>query len=180
MRKRWIVILALVLLADAILGAFLYLRWRNRNHDSEIQAAARRYDVDPLLIKAVIWKESRFKAKARGAAGEIGLMQIRDLAAQDWASAEKVSPFDHEMIIDPGTNTLVGAWYLAKLIQRYPHTDQPLVYALADYNAGRTHVLRWMKEDATTNSGAFLERMDYPTTRQYIGDVLKRYEKLKK
>ena len=37
----------------------------------------------------------------------------------------------------PGSNTLAGAWYLAKLLRRYPHADDPLSYALADYNAGR-------------------------------------------
>ena len=41
----------------------------------------------------------------------------------------------------------------------------PLPYALADYNAGRAHVLRWAKEAARTNSALFLQNMDYPGTR---------------
>ena len=46
---------------------------------------------------------------------------------------------------------MAGTWYLRKLLRRYPRADDPVVYALADYNAGRTHVLRWNKGPAATN-----------------------------
>ena len=56
--------------------------WRayqlDHSQDKVIIAAASIYDMDPALIKAVIWRESRFNPDARGAAGELGLMQIRD------------------------------------------------------------------------------------------------------
>ena len=51
--------------------------------------------------------------------------------------------FAHEHCFDPGTNTLAGTWYLRKLMRRYAQTDNPLPYALADYNAGRGNVLKW-------------------------------------
>ena len=61
--------------------------WLNINHesrfDSQIRQAALKYNVSPALVKAVIWRESRFKPKARGSVGEVGLMQIRELTAQD-------------------------------------------------------------------------------------------------
>jgi len=41
--------------------------------------------VEPALIKAVAWRESKFDTHARGRAGEIGLMQLREEAAQEWA-----------------------------------------------------------------------------------------------
>lgn len=103
-------------------------------------------------------------------------MQIRSAAAGEWAQAEKIQGFVHEQIFDPGQNIAAGTWYIAKLSRRYPHTDNPLVYALADYNAGRGNVLRWNKGIASTNSEAFLEQMTFPTTRTYIRNVLKRKE----
>jgi len=175
-KGRWIPVIVAIVTLDLILGIFWYFHWRNHHYDADIRAAARRYGVDPDLVRAVVWQESRFNSQARGAAGELGLMQIRDLAAEDWAAAEGVTPFDHAMCLDPGTNTLAGTWYLAKLIARYPHTDNPLVFALADYNAGRTHVLRWATGPAATNSAAFLEAMTYPGTRKYIRAILDRYE----
>jgi soluble lytic murein transglycosylase len=168
-----------------IVGFCLYLGWfwkirpRHR-YDEFIRVAARRYNIDPALIKAVIWQESRFDRWARGKAGEIGLMQVCEPAALEWADAEKFSAFDHEEITDPQKNILCGSFYLSKLLKRYDKTDNPIPYALADYNAGRTHVLRWNKGAAKTNSALFLAQMDYPGTRQYALNIMKQYEVYKK
>jgi hypothetical protein len=67
-----------------------------------------------------------------------------------------------------------NAWYLAKLLRRYTNTDNAVAYALADYNAGRGNVLRWMKGDAATNSAAFLAQIGFPSTRAYIEAVTRR------
>lgn len=171
------------LVVAGIFSIFLGLWWRERpehRYDAQIVAAARKYNLDPALIKAVIWQESRFDAKVRGKAGEIGLMQVREDAAFEWADAERVHPFEHERILDPQTNILCGSFYLSKLLKRYQKTDNPIAYALADYNAGRSHVLRWNKGPAQTNSAAFLAQMDYPGTRRYAANILTRYERYKR
>lgn len=174
MKRRWLWLVFAVVLVDAVAGIWWYRHWRETRHDTVILAAARRYDVEPALVKAVVWRESRFNPRARGQAGEIGLMQIRDAAAHEWAEAERITPFHHEQLVDPATNTLAGAWYLSKLLKRYAHTDNPAPYALADYNAGRTHVLRWNKDTAATNSTAFVSQITFPGTRQYIGSIVQR------
>lgn len=171
-RRRWYAIVVVVLIADVI-GLAVYLRWqRDHRYDHHIKTAAVKYDVDPALVKALVWRESRFKEDARGGAGEIGLMQIRDLAAQEWARAEKIPDFTHENIIHPGSNVLAGTWYLSKMLKRYTHTDDPVPFALADYNAGRTKVREWLKGAAETNSAAFLEVMSYPGTKDYIRTIM--------
>jgi len=174
-RSRLFLVLVAIVAMDLVFGLMWFLSWRNHHYDAYIKAAGKRYGVDPDLVRAVVWQESRFNAQARGAAGELGLMQIRDLAAEDWAAAERLEAFDHGMCLDPRTNTLAGTWYLAKLIARYPRTDNPLVFALADYNAGRTHVLRWARGPAETNSQAFLQAMTFPGTRKYVTAILDRY-----
>src|SRR6185295_4945648 len=141
----------------------------------EIARAAAKYRVDPLLVKAVIWQESRFDRNARGKAGEIGLMQIMPLTAEEWGESQRIRDFSPTHIWDPAQNIEAGAWYLAKCLKRYTNTDNAVVYALADYNAGRTHVLRWNKGEAATNSAVFLEKMDFPGTRQYALSVMSRY-----
>jgi soluble lytic murein transglycosylase len=159
--------------------ATLFERWRMRrehSQDPHILAAARRYGVDPALVKAVVWRESNFDPWARGSAGEIGLMQIREPAAQEWAKAEGVLFFSHGKLVDPELNTRAGTWYLRKLLARYHQTDNAIPYALADYNAGRKHVLRWKNGVGGTNSAAFLQQMDYPGTRVYIREVMRRHE----
>ena len=154
--------------------------WREDSQDKHILAAAAKYGVDPALVKAVVWRESRFNPNARGRKGEIGLMQIMKDTAEDWARAERIPLFMHAQLFDPAKNTQAGAWYLRKLLRRYPQTDNPVAYALADYNAGRGNALRWMQGAAMTNSAAFLAQMDFPGTKDYVRSVSARYQRYRK
>ena len=105
--------------------------WREHSQDGPIRAAAERYGVEPALVKAIVWQESRFNPNARGRAGELGLMQLQEIAAGEWADEERVAGYLHEHCLDPRTNTLAGTFYLAKVMRRYTRTDNPLPYALA-------------------------------------------------
>lgn len=174
-RRRLIFIFAL----PAVIAAGIWL-WREERLEqrylSQIRAAAKRYSVDPLLVKAIVWRESRFNAGARGTSGEIGLMQIQEVAAQQWADAEHNPSFKHEHCFDPVTNTLAATFYLSKVLRRYAQVDNPVPYALADYNAGRGNVLKWNTGVAATNSGAFIERIGFPGTKAYVKSVMRRQE----
>jgi len=174
-KRRHAVALIFVFLLSS---AAAYLWWQNRLEKRflpQLEAAAQRYSVDPLLVRAVAWRESRFKADARGSRGEIGLMQVQEVTAQEWADAEHVLAFEHAACLDPGTNALAGAYYLGKLLKRYSGTDDPVPYALADYNAGRGNVLKWNGGSAVTNSAAFVQQIGFPSTRRYVQSVMRRY-----
>jgi soluble lytic murein transglycosylase len=69
---------------------------------------------------------------------------------------------------------LAGTWYLAKLLRRYAATDDPVPFALADYNAGRANVLRWMQGDARQRANAFRAAIGFGSTRRYVDQVLAR------
>ena len=174
-KPRWLI--AFLLPAVLAGGAwYFYCQWREHRFDAIILAAAQRYNVEPALVKAVVWRESWFNPRARGGAGEIGLMQLQEMAAREWADAGHVPAFAHEHCFDPGTNSLAGAWYLHKLLRRYTRTDNPMPYALADYNAGRANVLKWSRGAAATNSTVFIEQIGFPGTKNYVKSVLKRCE----
>lgn len=174
-RRRWILILLSLL---ASVGVLLF--WREERLEEkfapQIRAAAAIYSVDPLLIKAVVWRESRFNPNARGTSGEIGLMQIQEIAAQEWADADHNTNFIHAHCFDPGTNTLAATFYLAKLLKRYAKADDPVPYALADYNAGRGNLLKWNSGAAATNSEAFIAQIGFHSTQAYVESVLRRRE----
>ncbi len=166
-------------LAAAALGLIRWWQWVHleSSQDQVILAAAARYGVEPALVKAVVWRESKFDPLARGRKGEIGLMQIMKTTADEWAAAEKIPVFYHEMLFDPALNTRAGAWYLGRLARRYRNTDDPLPYTLADYNAGRGNALRWAAGPAATNSRLFLENITFPGTSNYVLAVLHRRHK---
>lgn len=171
---------SLLVLLCFMAGVALYLWWNDRrehSQDGPIRAAAQRYGVEPALVKALVWRESRFDPTVRGRAKEIGLMQLQEAAAQEWADAEHINSFAHEHCFDPRTNTLAGTWYLKKLLKRYTQTDNPVPYALADYNAGRGNVLKWNKGSAATNSADFCAQIGFPGTKEYVKSVIKRCDK---
>jgi len=173
-KLRRIIWIAVVLLLCGWAGYWWWEGRLERSQDAPIRDAAHRYGVDPALIKAVVWRESRFNPNARGRAQEIGLMQIQEVAAQEWADAEHIETFEHEHCFNPLTNTLAGTWYLKKLLKRYTQTDNPIPYALADYNAGRGNVLKWKTGEAATNSMAFIDQIGFPSTREYVKSVMRR------
>lgn len=172
------VLLVVVVLSIAIVAIEETWRFRREHrYDKEILAAAQKYGVDAALVKAVIWQESRFDAGARGSKGEIGLMQIMPDTALDWAGAQRISNFSEFLLTDPGRNIDCGTWYLGKLLRRYPKADDPVPYALVDYNAGRGNVLKWLKGSATTNSSQFVAQVEFPSTRRYVSSVARRRER---
>ena len=120
-RSKWFLLALAVLLLGGV-AAVLYYQWREQSQDVPIFAASQRYGVDAALIKAVAWRESRFNPSIRGRAGEIGLMQITETAAREWADAERIAFFQPDHLLDPATNALAGTWYLRKLLRRYPQT----------------------------------------------------------
>ena len=179
MRKRKQLRVVVALVAAIAAAWFAYWYWQERlerSQDVPIRFAAQKYGVEPALVKAVVWRESHFNPHVHGRAGELGLMQLMETTAQEWADAEHVANFEHAHCLDPGTNTLAGTWYLRKVLRRYQQTDNPVAYALADYNAGRGNVLKWNTGPAATNSSVFIERIGFPGTKHYVRTTLVRLE----
>jgi soluble lytic murein transglycosylase len=163
---------AAAVLVVALAGAALVRRIHR--YDRLIVEAAREYKVDPRLISAVIWRESRFKPGLRGGAGEIGLMQVTEPAAREWAQAEGIEDFEAEDLFHPRVNLRAGTWYLGRAAESWSDRSDPLPYALAEYNAGRSNARRWA-EAADGDARDFWEHITYPTTKRYVRDVLTRY-----
>lgn len=178
LRRRILGILALLFITVGLFD-WWYECHKEHRYDPQIVRQARRYSIDPALVKAVVWRESRFNPKVRGRVGEIGLMQVRPLTAQEWAQAQNRQRAFAGDLFEPETNVEIGAWYLSKLLRRYAKTDQPVAYALADYNAGRNNVLRWNHGSGQTNSAIFLSQITFPMTQEYVRVIIRRSAKYK-
>ena len=148
---------------------------RHHAYHDEIASAAARHGVDPLLVKAVIWQESRFHSDKLGAHGERGLMQVTEPAAADWVAAVGVETFVPEDLIDPKTNIEVGTWYLGRALKHWSGQEDPLPFALGEYNAGRSRVKRW-SGGAQMTADELNAAMDIASTRAYIAAVRARYD----
>lgn len=106
-----------------------------------VDQVAARYDMDPDLINAVIWVESRFQPRAKSPAGARGLMQLMPATAN--AMARKMGR-STARVYEPQFNVEAGSLYLLQMLDRY---DGDETLALAAYNAGAGNVGKWMRED---------------------------------
>jgi soluble lytic murein transglycosylase len=163
----------LALLVLALAGEVAYLYWEDRQpkesiYDPLIASVARNDGVDPFLVRALIWRESRFDPLTHGLADEHGLMQVRPDVGQMWAKANKVEDYKDDDLYDPETNIRVGTWYLNRSLKRWSQTDDPVTFALAEYNAGHSNALKWVDPLAPLNHAAFLDRITFPGTRKYV------------
>jgi soluble lytic murein transglycosylase len=153
-----------------------------RRFDPLIVKVAREYDLDPRLIKAVVWRESRFQADMTGRNGERGLMQVSEIAARDWAAAKGVREPRPEQFIIPEMNLEIGTWYLSKAVQRWNAEDNAVPFALAEYNAGKSRVDRWVRTALQKKKGqpvtaeTFQDSIDFPSTARYVRTILARYD----
>jgi soluble lytic murein transglycosylase len=151
---------------------------RFRQYDKLITSVAAEHDLDPMLLKAVVWRESRFDPQKYGTAGERGLMQVSEKAAREWARENKIDNFQVEGLFAPETNLSAGAWYLQRAFQHWQNQPDPLPFGLAEYNAGASRAQRWAggNDLAPISTKDFLANIDFPGTRKYIESVIDRYE----
>ena len=151
-----------------------------RRFDALITKIANEHKLDPRLVKAVVWRESRFQTDMVGKNGERGLMQISAIAAREWAIANGVQNFEPGQLFDPQTNLEIGSWYLGKAMQRWNNQANAVPFALAEYNAGRSRVDRWVRvasqRSAQLNAQIFEDSIDFPSTAHYVRTILARYD----
>lgn len=151
---------------------------RFQQYDSLIRGVAVEHHLDPMLVKAVVWRESRFDPGKHGSHGERGLMQVSEKAANEWARENKIAGFQVEQLFDPKTNLEAGSWYLHRAIGHWEHQGDPLPFALAEYNAGASRAQRWNGGNGVADMPVkkFLQNIDFPGTRKYIESIIDRYQ----
>jgi soluble lytic murein transglycosylase len=169
----------LAVLVVAAIGELAYLNYQRSRpkesiYDPIIVAVAREDDVDPFLIRALIWRESHFDPNIYGLAQEHGLMQVTPEAGEEWAKANKVANFQPADLFDPVTNIRAGTWYLNRALHHWDDTDDPMPFALAEYNAGRSNALKWVDPANPRDPNAFLQRITFPTTQKYVEVILEK------
>jgi len=103
---------------------------------------ARNYHLDPALLAAVIYAESKFHANAKSSSGAIGLMQLLPSTADGIALHTGGTNFHRSDLYNPEINVRYGAWYLRHLLDKYDDEQA----ALAAYNAGQNNVDRWLAD----------------------------------
>lgn len=132
-----------------------------------------RYDVDPLLVMAIMKVESGFYPRAESRRGAKGLMQIMPETAAWVASQLGLERPGEEELFDPETNIMLGTWYISSLAREF---GGELVVILAAYNAGRGNVTRWLGESRWSGRVEHIEDIPFRETQGYVKRVAKTYQ----
>lgn len=119
-----------------------------------IDVVAASHRIDPLLLGAIVARESAGRADAVSAKGAVGLMQVMP------ATARALGVTDPAQLRDPATSLIAGATYLKQMQARF---GSDLALTLAAYNAGPAAVAR--------HRGV----PPYAETRAYVAAILARY-----
>ena len=139
-------------------------------HDDIIRQQARDKNLDPALIAAVIYEESRFRDQTSHA-GARGLMQITPATADAIAKHSGGTRFKQEDLADPQINISYGSYYLRLLLDHYGGNE---TLAIAAYNAGLGNVDGWVADAGGAGEFDHAEDIAFPETRAYVENVMDR------
>ena len=140
--------------------------------DDEVNQYARKWNITPASIWAIIKKESAFEPVITSYANAYGLMQIIPPTADRLSESLGVKMQDVRKLYDPDFNIQLGSYYISELLKRY---DGNLYHALAAYNAGEHRVDRWRRWVRSEDDDVFLENIEYNQTRDYVRGAMKYY-----
>jgi soluble lytic murein transglycosylase len=135
---------------------------------SVIREQASAKHLDPALIAAVIYAETKFEPRP-SAAGAEGLMQILPETAYFIAHLSGGTRFTASDLATPRINVAYGSYYLRYLLDHY---GGDVMLALAAYNAGETNVDSWVARARTSGEELSEASIPFPETRAYVQRVL--------
>ena len=141
-------------------------------HEDVIRQQANEKGLDPALIAAVIYQETKFRDRT-SSAGAKGLMQLMPGTAEFIAHKSGGTQFELQDLGTPQINIAYGSWYLRYLIGHYNGNQ---VLAIAAYNAGEDNVDRWVSRAGGAGSFDAGRDIPFPETRAYVQGVLDKRE----
>jgi soluble lytic murein transglycosylase len=158
-----VVVLAVRVAPDAVRHFTLPL-----SHEDIIRQQAADKNLDPALIAAVIYQESKFR-DGTSSAGAKGLMQLLPSTAEFIARKSGGTQFQLHDLGTPQVNIAYGSWYLRYLLNRY---NGNTTLAVAAYNAGLDNVDRWVRRVGGAGNFDAGRNIPFPETRHYVLSVL--------
>ncbi len=136
-------------------------------HEDIIRQQAKKKDLDPALVAAVIYAESKFRDRT-STAGARGLMQILPSTAKFIAQRSGGTAFVDKDLATPQVNIAYGSFYLRYLVDRYGGNEG---LAVAAYNAGETNVDKWLVDASKGDYRLTVDRIPFTETRAYVAKV---------
>lgn len=136
---------------------------------SVIREQATEKHLDPALIAAVIYAETKFEPRT-SAKGALGLMQLEPETAEYIARLSGGYRFNTGDLATPKINVAYGSWYLRYLLDHYEGDE---MLAVAAYNAGLANVDAWVAKARSEGTHLSVSQIPFPETKAYVERVLR-------
>lgn len=139
------------------------------DHTELIREQAKEKGLDPALVAAVIYAESRFRDNQESSAGALGLMQVTPETASDIARESGANTFEIGDLHTAEVNVRYGTWRLRDMLRRF---DGDVALAAAGYNAGPGNAAKWKAAADAKGEPFRVDEIPFPETRHYVQKVL--------
>ena len=139
-------------------------------YQEQIIFYSQKYSADPLLVEAVMKRESNINPEAVSKKGAVGLMQIMPKTAEDIAKQLGTQDYNESRLSEPVLNIDFGVYYLQFLMNYYKSN---LILTLAAYNAGIGNVDAWIAADPILPKS--VSRIPYKETRRHTSAIIFTY-----
>lgn len=144
------------------------------HYKEEIKQHALTYELDPLMVAAIIKVESNYKSGSESKKGALGVMQVMPDTAKWIILKAKWDDIPMEKVKEEtATNIMIGTWYLNYLSKQFDGNPATIIAA---YNAGPTNVKNWIKSGRWDGSLEKSSDIPFPETRHYVKRVTHYYE----
>ena len=178
MTKIAIIIILVVLVLILLFGVFkvqnVVLKQIYPTKYSEyVYLYAKEYEVDPLLVFAIIKAESNFDKDVVSSSQAIGLMQLMEATAEELARKLDIPFTDKSLLYNPELNIRLGTKYFSDLLKEY---KQNTLMALTAYNAGKGNLKRWIDQGTLKEDGSDIENIPYKETNNYVRKIVRDYK----
>ena len=136
--------------------------------------AAEEHGANPVLLVALMRRESRFDPEARSPVGAVGLLQIMPYTAEALAERAGVgyiltNGINDTVLADPQVNIAISARLNGDLFQLFEGETVPVI---ASYNAGENRVAEWWAGTRHLRDDFFVDSIPYSETRRFAREVI--------
>jgi soluble lytic murein transglycosylase len=172
-RRAALAVFCVLLAVVALLAVPLFRRAYNDlslplSYADIIRQQAAQKHLDPALVAAVIYAETKFDSRPSSAGAE-GLMQVLPQTADFLARRSGATTFRTSDLENPAVNIAYGSYYLRYLLNEY-HGNE--VLALAAYNGGETNVDKWLDQAHSAGRAFTVSQIRFPQTQAYVLKVM--------
>lgn len=139
---------------------------------AELLKNAKKHNIDPRFLLAIMKQESSFKPNAKSPAGARGLLQLVFDTAVKYNKKAGYPSLQPDDLYKPAVSIAIGSVYVAELKKEFDGLYEAVA---ASYNGGEDNAVRWLNRSKPKDAGIFASEIGFAETKNYVFKVMNNY-----